>query len=85
MILSTFTKLDIGDIDSIIEIVFKDTPKYKRIIVKLKWNNSSRANYILSRFREDKNVKLVYDSQSPWYWICVPNKHHCRISSSNPV
>lgn len=79
-IFATFCKLKIGTIESVVEIPFKDMPRYKRIIVKLKWNDSARAKYMLDRFREDKNVKIVYNSPSPWFWICVPNRLHCNIS-----
>lgn len=73
-IIKTFELLNIGNIYRVIEIPFKDSNKYKRIIVKLEWNNSEMSNRILSRFQEGKNVKIVYNSQSPWFWICVPNR-----------
>lgn len=79
MILSTFQNLNIGEIDCVVEIPFKDAPKYKRIIVKLQWNASENAKFMLERFQDGKNVKIVYNSQLPWYWICVPNKLHCRV------
>jgi hypothetical protein len=50
--------------------------------VKLKWNDSERSAYILSRFQEGKNVKIVYNKQLPWYWICVPNRLHCAVASN---
>ena len=78
-IFSTFCKLKIGTIESVVEIPFKDMPRYKRIIVKLKWNDSDRAKYMLDRFRADKNVKIVYNYPSPWFWICVPNRLHCKL------
>lgn len=73
-IVKTFESLNIGNIVRVIEIPFKDSNKYKRIIVKLEWNNSEMSNRILTRFQEGKNVKIVYDPQSPWFWICVPNR-----------
>ena len=78
-IFNTFCRLKVGIIESVVEIPFKDMPRYKRIIVKLKWNDSDRAKYMLARFREDKNVKIVYNSPEPWFWICVPNRLHCKI------
>ena len=81
MILSTFQNLNIGAIEGVVEIPFKDAPKYKRIIVKLQWNVSDRAKFMLDRFQDGKNVKIVYNSQLPWYWICVPNKLHCRVGT----
>jgi len=73
-IVQTFESLNIGNIYRVIEIPFKDSNKYKRIIVKVEWNESEISKHILSRFKEGKNVKVVYDSQLPWFWICVPNR-----------
>ena len=78
LIISAFEKLNIGKLEGVVEIPFKDSNKYKRIIVKIDWNDSERSNYILSRFEEGKNVKIVYNLPSPWFWICVPNRLHCR-------
>jgi len=78
LIVSAFEKLDIGKLEGVIEIPFKDSNKYKRIIVKIEWNESERSKYILSRFEEGKNVKVVYNLPSPWFWICVPNRLHCK-------
>lgn len=80
LIINTFEKLGIGRIDGIVEIPFKDSNKYKRIIVKIAWNESERSKYILSRFYEGKNVKVVYNLPEPWFWICVPNRLHCQSS-----
>jgi len=83
LILNTFTNLKIGEIDGVIEIPFKDASRYKRIIVKIRWNDSEQTRFILNRFQEGKNVKIVYSSSLPWYWICVPNRLHCKISTSH--
>jgi len=66
----TFDKLGIGIIQKVAEIPLYSDPNYKRIMVYVSWNqNSPRSNYILSRFNEGKNVKLVHDG--PWYWKMV--------------
>lgn len=78
LISKTFESLNIGNLEGIVEIPFKDSNKYKRIIVKIEWNDSDISKYILDRFQEGKNVKIVYNMPSPWFWICVPNRLHCR-------
>jgi hypothetical protein len=78
LIINTFEQLDIGKLESVIEIPFRDSNKYKRIIVKIDWNDSETSKYILSRFDEGKNVKIVYNMPNPWFWICVPNRLHRR-------
>ena len=80
-IINTFESLNIGNIYRVIEIPFKDSNKYKRIIVKLEWNDSEMSKHILSRFQEGKNVKIVYNFPTPWFWICVPN----RIYNNAPI
>jgi hypothetical protein len=78
LIVKTFENLKIGRIEGVVEIPFKDSNKYKRIIVKIEWNESDMSKYILSRFQAGKNVKIVYNLPAPWFWICVPNRLHCR-------
>lgn len=78
LIIKTFENLNIGKLEGVIEIPFKDSNKYKRIIVKIEWNDSDKSKYILDRFRDGNNVKIVYNLPSPWFWICVPNRLHCR-------
>ena len=78
LIIKTFENLNIGKLEGVIEIPFKDSNKYKRIIVKIEWNDSDKSKYILERFRDGNNVKIVYNFPSPWFWICVPNRLHCR-------
>lgn len=75
-ILSVFQNLKLGNIEGIIEIPFKDSPKFKRIIVKIDWNDSENAEFFLNRFKSGLNVKLVYTRDEPWFWICVPNRLH---------
>ncbi len=77
-IIKTFESLNIGKLEGVIEIPYKDSSKFKRIIVKIEWNDTYMSNYILTRFNEGKNVKIVYDINLPWFWICVPNRLHCR-------
>lgn len=84
LIFNTFNNMNIGRIESIVEIPFKDMPKYKRVIIKLQWNESDRAKYMIRRFQEGKNVKIVYDMPSPWFWICVPNRLHCKFDIPPP-
>lgn len=78
LIVTTFENLKIGNLEGVVEIPFKDSNKYKRIIVKIEWNESEMSRYILSRFQEGKNVKIVYNLPAPWFWICVPNRLHYR-------
>ena len=78
LIVKTFENLNIGKLEGVIEIPFKDSNRYKRIIIKLEWNDSKMSKYILERFEGGKNVKIVYNMPCPLFWICVPNKLHCR-------
>ena len=84
-IFAKFESLNIGNICRVIEIPFKGSNEYKRIIVKIEWNDSDMSKYILSRFQEGKNVKIVYDLPSPWFWICVPNRIHCVTHKDNAI
>jgi len=78
LIIKTFEDLKIGKLEGVIEIPFKDSNRYKRVIVKIEWNDSTTSKYILERFQNGKNVKIVYNLPLPWFWICVPNRLHYR-------
>lgn len=71
-IFSVFCKLKIGYIDKILEFPSRVDSGSKRIVIHVKWNKSELAEYIQTRFDEDKNVKIVHTM--PWYWICVANR-----------
>lgn len=71
-IFSVFCKLHIGFIEKVLEFPSRVEPGSKRIVIYLKWNKSELAEYIQTRFDENKNVKVVHTM--PWYWICVANR-----------
>jgi hypothetical protein len=71
-IFKVFCNLKVGYIENITEIPFHANPQFKRVIVRLKWNDSDHSKYIQSRFQSGTNVKIVH--AMPWYWICVPNR-----------
>lgn len=63
--------MKIGSIEKLNEIPLHKDPNYKRIIIKMKWNNNnSKTKQMLSHMKETGNVKLVYDM--PWYWKICP-------------
>ena len=72
-IFNIFRRMKIGYIESITEVPIKADNNYKRVFLKIKWNKSAMSNYILSRFDQEQNIKVVY--ALPWYWICVSNRH----------
>ena len=64
-----FEKLAIGRVNKITETPLRNDPEYKRIMIYVSWEKTPKSNYILARFQEGKNVKLVHDG--PWYWKMV--------------
>jgi hypothetical protein len=64
-----FRKIDIGKIERITENILKTDPEYKRVIIKLKWNNTEKANEIRSRLYTNQPVNIVYEI--PWFWKLV--------------
>ena len=65
-IFKTICKLKIGYIEKFIEIPLKTDDNYKRIILKIKLNESTQAVNIRSRLENGDPVNIVYDM--PWYW-----------------
>jgi hypothetical protein len=65
-----FTRLDIGKIERIIEIPLRAEPKYKRIIIHVKWKeNTPHSEFIQETLSQKKVVKVVHDM--PWFWRVV--------------
>lgn len=60
--------LHIGFIEKIIEIPNKNDETSKRVIIKFKtWVENDVSKMILCRFKEKKDIKIVYND--PWYWV----------------
>lgn len=72
-IFDTFNKLNIGRIERITENPLKTDHSYKRVILKIIWNNTEKAANIRSRIEENKPVNIVYEL--PWFWrVVLSNK-----------
>lgn len=68
-IFNVFKKLNIGYIEKIIELPLKNETEYKRIIIKIKWNNTQQSEKIQSRLHNGEPVYIVYEM--PWFWKIV--------------
>ncbi len=68
-IFGIFCALKVGFIERITEVPSRNSEDYRKILIKIKWNKNERTKYIMDRFTNGQNIKLVYSD--PWYWICV--------------
>jgi hypothetical protein len=69
-IYNILSELRIGKIHKIIEIPLRNEFSYKRIIIKIQWNNNeSITQNIKKHLYETGSFKIVYDM--PWYWKVV--------------
>lgn len=68
-IFNIFKKLNIGYIEKIIEIPLKNDNEYKRVIIKIKWNNNEETQKIKTRLQNGEPVNIVYEL--PWFWKIV--------------
>jgi hypothetical protein len=67
---SIFEKWNIGTITKINEYPLHTDYQYKRIMIDLVINtNNQTGSYVLDRFNQGENIKLVHDG--PWYWKMV--------------
>lgn len=73
-IYTKFQQLNIGRIDKLTEIPLRNDSSYKRIILKLKLNNSKNAFDIKEFLEKSGSVKIVYNM--PWYWKVVPTGYN---------
>jgi len=68
-IFSIFQRLNIGKVERIIENKLKTNENYKRIILKIRWNNTEKAVEIRQRLNNNLPVNIVYEL--PWFWKVV--------------
>ena len=70
-ILNTLSSLHIGKIDKITEIPLRNDPAYKRIIIKIHWNEKNETVInIKERLQQPTGtIKIVHNM--PWYWKVV--------------
>jgi len=69
-IYKTITNLRVGNIEKVTEIPLRSDSSYKRIIIKLNWNNNPKSINMQKLLANTGSIKLVYDM--PWYWKIVP-------------
>jgi hypothetical protein len=64
------SSLHLGKIDRITEIPLRNNTDYKRIIIKLQWNNTEETSINLKKQLETfGSLKIVHNM--PWYWKVV--------------
>lgn len=61
-------RLNWGYIEKINEIPLMNEENYKRIVVKLKWNQLDSSKKYKAKLDDGETIKLVYERDSPWYW-----------------
>ena len=58
LIISTFKKMNIGNIDSIYESQSQHMPQYKRVLIYVKWNHgSSLVQQIMTHLENNQTIK----------------------------
>jgi len=71
-IFDIFKKMKIGYIQKIIENPLKSNTNFKRIIIKINWDNTQAlAIELQEKLKNNKPINIVYDM--PWYWKVVAN------------
>ena len=69
-IFNTISSLHLGKIDRITEIPLRNNPDYKRIIIKLRWNEMEQnSRNLRNQLETSGSIKVVHDM--PWYWKVV--------------
>jgi hypothetical protein len=73
-IFDTFVKLNIGYIDRITENPLRTNTNFKRVIIRVKWDNTQPlATEIQEQLQDTNNhMNIVYDM--PWFWQIYANQ-----------
>ena len=69
-ILDVFHRLKVGTIERLQEIPLLNDDTFKRIIIKIRWNDTETSRFIQNRLQQNEPIKLVYD-ETPYYWKIV--------------
>ena len=65
-IISTFRKLDIGNIRKFKEIPLHNNENYKRVIFTIHVNDTENGLLVKQKIENNETIKIVHDM--PWYW-----------------
>lgn len=73
-IFDTFVKLKIGYIDRITENPLRADSTYKRVVIRIKWDDTQElAKEIQEQLQDTTNhMNIVYDM--PWFWQIYANQ-----------
>jgi branched-subunit amino acid aminotransferase/4-amino-4-deoxychorismate lyase len=73
-IFETFCKLNIGYIERITENPLRLDTNFKRIVIRIKWDNTQElAKEIQEQLKDKTNhMNVVYDM--PWFWQIYANQ-----------
>jgi hypothetical protein len=73
-IFETFVKLNIGYIDRITENPLRSDSKYKRVVIRVRWDNTQPlATEIQEQLQDTTNhMNVVY--AMPWFWQIYANQ-----------
>lgn len=72
-IFETFCKMNVGYIDRITENPLRANPTFKRVIIRIKWDNTQPLAKQIQEVLQDpaEHMNVVYDM--PWYWQIFAN------------
>ena len=77
----TIEQYKLGKIKKVIELLHKNNPKYKRVLIHVWLHENTQASVqTKKRFAEKKDIKLMY--QFPWFWKIVEANN--IITSTSP-
>jgi hypothetical protein len=73
-IFDTFVKLNIGYIDRITENPLRSDSNYKRVVIRIRWDNTQTLATEIQEQLQDKtnHMNVVYDM--PWFWQIYANQ-----------
>jgi hypothetical protein len=70
--------MNIGYIHKLTEVPCKFQQGFKRIFIRIRWNDLPQTNELRKQLMLGETIKIVYDM--PWFWcLCVVNTSRNRI------
>ena len=72
---NVITNLKLGTIKRIDLVKHHNQPEYQKIFIHFEnWTENQRTLFIKQRFEEGKDVKIIYDPNTLFFWKITPYK-----------
>ena len=75
----TLNNLKLGTIKKIDLVKYQNQPEYQKIFIHFEnWLENQRTLFIKQRFEQGKDIKIIYDPITLFFWKIMPYKPYFK-------